>query len=164
MINKIPFYEKGKGLPIGNMTSQILAIFYMNDVDHFIKEKLKAKYYIRYMDDLMILDTNQEKLKEFYILIKKEIEKLKLNINEKSNIFNLKNGVSFLGYVFKINNGKIIIRYNNQTIRRITKKLKNLKLHDLEKFQRSKGSYQGYFNLTNTRILKHPNLINILEE
>lgn len=49
-IERIPIYEKGKGLPIGNMTSQILAIIYLNNLDHFIKEKLKAKYYIRYMD------------------------------------------------------------------------------------------------------------------
>ena len=49
MIRDIPLYQKGKGLPIGNMTSQILAIFYMNSVDHFIKENLGFKYYIRYM-------------------------------------------------------------------------------------------------------------------
>ena len=49
MISDIPLYQKGKGLPIGNMTSQILAIFYMNSVDHFIKENLGFKYYIRYM-------------------------------------------------------------------------------------------------------------------
>ena len=48
MISDIPLYQKGKGLPIGNMTSQILAIFYMNSVDHFIKENLGFKYYIRY--------------------------------------------------------------------------------------------------------------------
>lgn len=48
--NKYDVYELGKGLPIGNMTSQILAIYYLNELDHFIKEKLKIKYYIRYMD------------------------------------------------------------------------------------------------------------------
>ena len=45
----IPLYKKGKGLPIGNMSSQFLAILYLNELDHFIKEKLKIKYYIRYM-------------------------------------------------------------------------------------------------------------------
>lgn len=43
-------YRFGRGLPIGNMTSQILAVFYLNEIDHFIKENLKCKYYIRYMD------------------------------------------------------------------------------------------------------------------
>lgn len=50
-INRIPIYKYGKGLPIGNMSSQFLAILYLNELDHFIKEKLKIKYYIRYMDD-----------------------------------------------------------------------------------------------------------------
>ena len=45
-LKSIPLYEKGKGLPIGNMTSQILAVFYLNDLDHFVKEKLKIKYYV----------------------------------------------------------------------------------------------------------------------
>ena len=49
-LDNIPFYEKGKGIPIGNMTSQIFAIFYLNDLDHFIKEKLRIKHYVRYMD------------------------------------------------------------------------------------------------------------------
>ena len=49
-LRNIPLYSYGKGLPIGNMSSQILAIFYLNDLDHFIKEKLHIKYYIRYMD------------------------------------------------------------------------------------------------------------------
>lgn len=52
------------------MTSQFLAIYYLNDLDHFIKEKLKAKYYIRYMDDFLIFDTNKDRLKEIW----KEIE------------------------------------------------------------------------------------------
>ena len=49
-IRDLPEYKIGKGLPIGNMSSQVLAIVYLNELDHFIKEKLKIKYYIRYMD------------------------------------------------------------------------------------------------------------------
>ena len=59
----IPIYEKGKGLPIGNMTSQILAIFYLNDLDHYIKEKIKIKYYIRYMDDFILIHPYKKYLK-----------------------------------------------------------------------------------------------------
>ena len=46
----IPKFRYGYGLPIGNMSSQIFAILYLNNLDHYIKEKLKIKYYIRYMD------------------------------------------------------------------------------------------------------------------
>ena len=49
--------------PIGNMSSQILAVFFLNKVDHFIKEVLKCKNYIRYMDDLVIVDIDYDKLK-----------------------------------------------------------------------------------------------------
>ena len=52
-----------KGLGIGNMTSQILAIFYLNDMDHFIKEELKIKYYIRYQDDFLLFHESKEYLK-----------------------------------------------------------------------------------------------------
>lgn len=52
-LSKIPRYEKGKGLPIGNETSQILAIYYLSSLDHYIKEKLHIKCYVRYMDDFI---------------------------------------------------------------------------------------------------------------
>ena len=54
-IKSIPEYKNGKGLPIGNMSSQFLAILYLNELDHYIKEELKIKYYIRYMDDGILL-------------------------------------------------------------------------------------------------------------
>ncbi len=153
MIYDIPLYQRGKGLPIGNMTSQILAIFYMNDVDHFIKEQLGFKYYIRYMDDLLIIDTDLEKLKQSFNLIINEIKKLNLDINSKSNIYKLSNGISFLGYMFKLNkNNKLIVRYNNKTIRRINKRLKNLYKYDYEKYVKSYGSYKGYLYLSNTKL------------
>lgn len=66
MLQSLPNYRLNRGLPIGNMTSQILAVFYLNDVDHYIKETLGIKYYIQYMDDLVILDTSLDKLKECF--------------------------------------------------------------------------------------------------
>ena len=76
-IKNIPNYKFGKGLPIGNMTSQFLAIFYLSDIDHYIKEVLRYKYYIRYMDDLVILDCNKKKLLKGFKLIKEMLEKEK---------------------------------------------------------------------------------------
>lgn len=62
-------YRNGVGLPIGNYTSQFLAVFYLNDLDHFIKEKLKCKYYIRYMDDGIIIDKSKERLREILTIL-----------------------------------------------------------------------------------------------
>lgn len=75
-LKKIPFYKKGRGLAIGNVSSQILAIFYLNNFDHFIKERLNCKYYLCYMDDGIILNTSKERLFLIRDEIKKELERI----------------------------------------------------------------------------------------
>ena len=127
-IENIPLYKYGKGLPIGNMTSQFLAVFYLNEIDHFIKEKLGFKYYIRYMDDLIIIDSDKEKLKKSLSLIKNKLNKEKLKLNNKTQIINLKNGFNFLGYNFRYNN-KLYIKITNKTYYRVNRKL-NYLLHN----------------------------------
>lgn len=103
------------------------------------------------MDDLLIVDTDKEKLLKSFKIIENEINKLKLETNKKSNIYKLSDGISFLGYKFIMKNNKLIIRYNNGTIRRITKKLKYLRKNDKEQYNRSFGSYQGYLCKSNTK-------------
>lgn len=149
-LKSIPLYRKGYGLPIGNMSSQILAVFFLNKVDHFIKEKLGCKYYIRYMDDLVILGNDKEKLKNIFASVSKYIESFDLNVNNKSGIYSLSNGVNFLGYNFRVFNNKLIIRYRSDTIKRVNKRLKNLKVYDNEMYLKSVASYKGYFLLCNT--------------
>lgn len=150
----IPLYFNKKGLPIGNMTSQILAVYYLNEIDHFIKEQLKFKNYIRYMDDLILMDTDKQRLIDGYNKIKEKIEGVKLKTNKKSNIYKLNKGVTFLGYTFKTNKNKIIIRYNTATSRRIARRLKNLKRFDYEKYEKSKASYKGFLSKCNTSLYK----------
>ena len=149
-LKSIPLYRKGYGLPIGNMSSQILAVFFLNKVDHFIKEKLGCKYYIRYMDDLVILGNDKEELKNVFENVSKYIESFDLNVNKKSGIYSLSNSVNFLGYNFKVFNNKLIIRYRSDTIKRVNKRLKNLKVYDNEMYLKSVASYKGYFLLCNT--------------
>lgn len=142
----IPLYKHGTGLSIGAMTSQFLAIFYLNDLDHYIKEKLKCKYYIRYMDDFLIFDTNRERLKEVLREIQNEFQKLKLVMNPKSGIHKLTTGIPFLGYSYKIINGKFKMSYRKKTYQKITKKLKILKVKNMIQYYRSYASYYGYLN------------------
>lgn len=149
-LKSIPLYRKGYGLPIGNMSSQILAVFFLNKVDHFIKEKLGCKYYIRYMDDLVILGNDKEELKNIFESVSKYIESFDLNVNKKSGIYSLSNSINFLGYNFKVFNNKLIIRYRSDTIKRVNKRLKNLKAYDNEMYLKSVASYKGYFLLCNT--------------
>ena len=144
----IPLYNKGKGLGIGNMTSQILAVYYLSEVDHFIKEVLGVKYYIRYMDDLVILGSDFEYLKFVYNMVSRKMNEYGLALNSKSGIHELSRGFSFLGYTYKLSN-KIVIRVNNATYRRVGKHLSSLVKYDIEMFKRSMISYKGFFSRCN---------------
>lgn len=85
------------GLGIGNMTSQILAIFYLNDLDHYIKEKLGIKYYVRYQDDFLLFHSSKEYLKHCLVKIKEFVEREKLVLNEKTRIYTNNNNYIYLG-------------------------------------------------------------------
>lgn len=148
----IPHYEKGKGLSIGAMTSQFLAIFYLSDLDHLVKEKLGQKYFIRYMDDFLILGTNKEELKEVCAMVECELKKMKLKVNPKTAIYNCSAGAGFpfLGYRYFIaerSDGRRFLRIVclAQTVRRVRHRLKTLYGHNPEKYSRSYESYRGYF-------------------
>jgi retron-type reverse transcriptase len=88
------------GMPLGNMTSQVFANIYLNELDQFVKHKLKAKYYIRYVDDFVILHENKVILEEYKrkidIFLKKELE-LELH-KTKSKISSINQGINFLGF------------------------------------------------------------------
>jgi hypothetical protein len=90
-----------KGLPLGNLTSQLLVNIYMNEFDQFIKHVLKQKYYIRYADDFVFLSHNREELEQVKntvaIFLK---EKLRLDLHpDKVFIKTYSSGVDFLGWV-----------------------------------------------------------------
>lgn len=85
------------GLSIGNMTSQVLAVFYLNDMDHFIKETLKIKYYVRYQDDFLLFHPSKDYLKYCLDEIKKFVERENLHLNKKTRIFKNTDNFIFLG-------------------------------------------------------------------
>lgn len=89
--------SESNGLSIGNMTSQVLAIFYLNDMDHFIKEKLHIKYYVRYQDDFLLFHQSKEYLKYCLEQLKLFLEKEHLKLNKKTRIFKSTNNFIFIG-------------------------------------------------------------------
>ena len=89
------------GLGIGNMTSQILAIFYLNDMDHFIKEELKIKYYVRYQDDFVFFHSSKEYLLTCLGKIKAFLAGKKLLLNKKTRIYSNRDNFIFLGRTVK---------------------------------------------------------------
>ncbi len=93
--------EENKGLPLGNLTSQLLVNIYMNEFDQFVKHDLKIKYYIRYADDFVFLDSDKNKLKKLLPKLNDYLSnqlKLKMHPN-KVYIKTFTSGVDFLGWV-----------------------------------------------------------------
>jgi len=111
-----------KGVPIGNLTSQLFANIYMGELDQFIKHNLKVKYYLRYTDDFIILSENKKYLKNIIPQIVSFLQdELRLKIHkEKTIIQKTSQGVDFLGYVV-FNKYKLV---RTKTKRRMTKKFK----------------------------------------
>lgn len=85
------------GLSIGAMTSQVLAIFYLNDMDHFIKETLKIPYFLRYQDDFLLFYPSKQYLKYCLEELKKFLANEKLLLNKKTRIYKSTNNFIFLG-------------------------------------------------------------------
>ena len=71
----------------GNYTSQWFANFYLQDVDHFIKEEMKVKYYLRYMDDMLLFHRNKKELKKIKNEIELKLKKEGLNLKENWQLF-----------------------------------------------------------------------------
>ncbi len=130
------------GIPVGNLTSQLFANIYLNHLDHFIKETLRAKHYVRYMDDMIILHKDKKQLWNWLGEIKNFLEdELKLGLNGKTSVFNIKRGIDFLGYR-QFPQGRILRK------RVMTKNYKKFKKfisidEDVNKIERSLASLRG---------------------
>ena len=87
-------------MPLGNLTSQFFANVYLNELDYFVKHQLKSKYYIRYVDDFVILHHSKSQLEEWKSEIDKFLrEKLRLELHpDKSKIIPLSKGIDFVGF------------------------------------------------------------------
>lgn len=88
-----------KGIPLGSLTSQLFANAYLDILDHYIKDELGIRYYIRYMDDFIILHHSKKELWQTLATIRDFLSaNLKLTLNRKTKVFPLSQGVDFVGY------------------------------------------------------------------
>ncbi len=143
----IPYYINNKGLSIGAMSNQFLAIYFLNDIHHFIKEKLRCKYFISYMDDFIILSYDKDYLVKCFNLIEEELNKINLKMNRKSNIYKLSNGFNFLGYRYKIINNNLYINYSNMNYYKLKNKYFNLYEKDSLKFYKTLPSFYSSYKV-----------------
>lgn len=142
-------------LSIGFMTSQILGIYYLNDLDHFIKENLGIKYYVRYQDDFILIHESKEYLKYCLSMISNFLYKEKLVLNNKTRIYKNTNNFIFLGR-------NIYNRYSKY--RDIDRKIKNNKyLYDkgIISFNSYLSSYICYKSLNKHNEKRQSNDVNV---
>lgn len=129
-VKDIPLYEYGRGVALGNQTSQAFGLIYLYEFNHYLKEKLHLKYCINYMDDFVIIHHDKEYLKKCLVLIENELKEkynLELNLN-KTKINSIKNGIDFLGYRFYLKNNKVILKLRTRTKKKFKKKVNTLGL------------------------------------
>lgn len=117
---------KNLGLPLGNQTSQVFALLYLNELDHYIIETLNIKYYGRYMDDFYLIHNDKNYLKYCLHEINNIIDSLKLSLNGKTQIMPFKQGVKFLGFHTYIKDGHIVCRIRNENKRNAYRKYKKM--------------------------------------
>ena len=175
--NGLPCYkslfwsDENCGLPIGNLTSQVFANFYLNQLDKFVSEVLKIPYYGRYVDDFVLIHQNKEEL----LKAKKKIEsflksRLKLTLHpQKVYLQHYSKGVKFIGAVIKPNRIYIANRTKNNLYRKIYKWLPKMAnslqdtLSGLGGFMSCINSYLGFMKHYSTFKLRH-NIISKLDK
>ena len=138
--------KEGVGLPLGNLTSQLLVNVYMNQFDQFVKHKIKAKYYIRYADDFVILLNDKKWLEEILPYINNFLlTSLQLQLHpNKISITTLASGVDFLGWV----------HFPTHRVLRTTTKRRMFKNIENNPSKETIQSYLGMLGHGNTRKLK----------
>lgn len=165
-----------QGLPIGNLTSQFFANVYLNELDQFVKHKLKAKYYMRYVDDFIILSKNKSDLIYYRNEISKFLkDKLFIEINTNKQILqSIDKGINWLGYIIKndyilsrcrivnnlkrkLNNFNKILekfeyKHNSQMELDMFSKYPSMKI--INKILQTINSYYGHFKHANTYKLR----------
>lgn len=104
------------------------------------------------MDDMLILSDDKSSLIKIYKDIVIKLQDIKLDVNKKSNIYRLSNGISFLGYNYIINNNGLIIKYNSNTIKKAKRRLNKLIKVDKVRYVKSFNSYKGYLYRSNTKL------------
>lgn len=155
--------DKDRGLPIGNLTSQLFGNIYLNGFDHFVKHKLGCRYYGRYVDDIVIVHQDKEYLKSLIPILREYLQKeLSLELHPKKiYLQHFSKGVCFLGAVLKSRR----IYIGNQTKGSFYKKIKcwndlieekprEFNKENLDQFLSCLNSYLGNMEQFNTYNLR----------
>ena len=142
-------YEGDQGYKPGSQMVQIVGIAALSPIDHFIKEKLHIKGYIRYMDDFILIHEDKEYLKYCWLAIEQELSKIGLKLHpKKTRILDINQQIDFLGFNFRLtNSGKIIMTLKSENIKRMRRRitrLARLENKNLRPSGTTKNAYEGW--------------------
>ncbi len=142
--------HEGKGMPLGNLTSQFFANVYLDKLDQYVKHELKIKYYIRYVDDFIILDHSIDILQEYKRKINHFLnEELKLELHpDKSKILPIERGANFLGFRI-FNHHRLIRRKNLKKFQRKYSKIKTAHKKGLVSREKIIEKFEGWLTYIN---------------
>ena len=119
------YIEKTDGLPLGYQTSQLLALLFLDEFDHFIQEELGYRYYGRYMDDFRVIARTKEELQRLLKKVERWMGDLRLELNEKTGIFPLRNGIDFLGFhTYLTETGGVVQKLRREKVNDIRARVK----------------------------------------
>jgi len=155
-------YPSYKGLPIGNLTSQVFGNVYMNDLDHFIKKDLKLKYYGRYVDDMLFVHNDKSYLKSIIPKLHEFLNsELKLNIHPNKIVLNsIDKGIPFLGQIINPHCSYISNRTKNnfyqaiQEVNKLMAVVPQFSWKQLCDIRAKINSYLGYMQHANSYKLR----------
>lgn len=137
-------YTGDIGYFAGSQLIQILGVSMLDRIDHFIKEKLKVKHYVRYMDDLMLIVKDNP----YYYLdkISRELNKIKFELNtKKTKVLRLNKGDVFLGFKFSLSkSGRVYQCLTTENMKRRKRKLKRVKYGSYDEMNSSFETWKSY--------------------
>lgn len=120
-------FEGDIGFNPGSQLIQIAGISVLDEMDHFIKEKLRIKHYIRYMDDFILISNDKQYLRNCLENIKEYLKERGFELNEKTSLYRMSQGIKFLGFRFVLTDtGKIIRLIKTESVKRERRKLRKL--------------------------------------
>lgn len=119
------YIDSTEGLPLGYQTSQLFALLMLDGMDHFIQEERGFRLFGRGMDDFYVIARTKSELQELLAEIRKFVGALELELNGKTNIFPLRNGLDFLGFhSYLTDTGAVIQKLRRANVQRMRKKIK----------------------------------------
>lgn len=132
VFNVIDSFGGDKGIGLGSQISQLVEMAVLDDLDHFIKERLRAKHYVRYMDDFVLIHESKEYLKTCWGQIEAYLNSLGFELNKKTTMYPLEQGVRMLKWRFILTDtGKVIRQIEHRKVSKQRRKMRKLYAKEL---------------------------------